>query len=265
MNNKGFWHVYLSDNEAWWFSLVIDQLNILVSSGLGKKLDSLVVTVVVSESGSIKEKTHKFANIVNAHLGAEWIKYDIVGSGFYDDGMMRQALSHQLVASERLTHKKIYDDAWEDKNNSNYLYFHTKGMTRDPSKFTYQENVNYYYWRKYLNWATLENWEECVKLLNHYNSVGPGLYHHPETHYSGGHWWAKGEFIQKLPDPSDAAWISDARDRTKDAWLKTAPNRFYDEMWIGSIKDQYSHYGIKPIPQRINPPVFPHYGENYRN
>jgi hypothetical protein len=61
--------------------------------------------------------------------------------------------------------------------------------------------------------------------------VGVNYLNTPEPHYSGNFWWANSSHIRKLPDPSTTDWWHKLKQETKDNWLRTAPDRFRDEMW----------------------------------
>lgn len=265
--HHAFWHVYLSDNKAWWFSVVMDQLNAIVASNLHTVLDSLNVTIVHSDE--VDDTTvSDFLSLVTSHVPDCSVVFTREKSGFRNDCGMMESLTNgsNLFVSEKCTHAKMYDHAWKGlrRHDTKYLYFHTKGITRPPGDvFLPRDSMNYYYWRKYLNYSVLECWKECVGSLTDYDSVGPGLYHDPETHYSGGHWWATAAFIQGLPDPR-GDWSDKLREETKDSWLKTAPDRFYDEMWVGMNKRVRSHKGINNMAQALNPPRHTYFGESYR-
>ena len=68
----------------------------------------------------------------------------------------------------------------------------------------------------------------------------------PAAHFSGAFWWAKSSYIKTLPNPWENDWWFNIQKNTQDQWLKTAPIRFKDEMWICSNRQAKIH-SIKNI------------------
>lgn len=110
------------------------------------------------------------------------------------------------------------------------LYIHTKGA----SNMT--KNVND--WRAMMNYFCIEQWRDCVKLLNEHDAVGCNLQDYPDNdilrpHFSGNFWWANASYINTL----DYSWL-------------THPNRYAREFWIGTghgdlyeiYKSDVNHY-----------------------
>lgn len=121
-------------------------------------------------------------------------------------------------------------------NNPDYkvLYIHTKGV----SNMT--KNVND--WRNMMNYFCIEQWRECVALLNEYDAVGCNLQDEPagsfsNMHFSGNFWWANASYINTL----DIDYLG-------------SDNRFAREFWIGTGKGNF--YSIHK--SNVN-----HYSERY--
>lgn len=102
------------------------------------------------------------------------------------------------------------------KDNPDYkvLYFHTKGVTKYNKKTTD--------WRNMMNYFCLEQWRNCVKLLDSYDALGCNLQDYPDNetprkHFSGNFWWANARYINTL----DYSWLNSS-------------NRFAREFWIGT-------------------------------
>lgn len=94
------------------------------------------------------------------------------------------------------------------------LYIHTKGVSN------YNKKSND--WRKMMNYFCIENWKQCVDLLDEHDAVGCNYLNYPDNdilrpHFSGNFWWANAEYINKL----DSSYLDH-------------PNRFCREFWIGT-------------------------------
>lgn len=102
------------------------------------------------------------------------------------------------------------------KNNPYYkiLYIHTKGASN------YTKNVND--WRNMMNYFCIEQWRDCIKLLNTYDAIGCNLQDYIDDnvsrpHFSGNFWWANASYINQL----DMSYLE-------------SKNRFFREFWIGT-------------------------------
>lgn len=107
------------------------------------------------------------------------------------------------------------------------MYFHTKGVATDYLYITK--------WRYYMEYFIIHRWEDCVKGLDNYDTVGTEYIYHSSLinqntgeleieynpHYSGNFWWANSFYITKL-DPNYL-------DITDKGWL-----RYRSEFWLGT-------------------------------
>lgn len=110
----------------------------------------------------------------------------------------------------------LRDLAFFAYQNPNYkiLYMHTKGVSN------YSRNTND--WRNMMNYFCIENWRDCIKLLNQYDAVGCNLQNYNDngidrSHFSGNFWWANASYINQL-----------------DMSCLESNNRFSREFWIGT-------------------------------
>jgi hypothetical protein len=116
------------------------------------------------------------------------------------------------------------------KNNGyKLLYFHTKGLSFAlrpmPPAEPFGNAIQYvYHWRKMMEYYAVFQWEDCIKILNKYDAVGPLFRLDPRPHYSGGFWWANSEYIDTLNHS-----------------LLESFNRFDKEFWIGSGSGAYAN------------------------
>ena len=126
---------------------------------------------------------------------------------------------NEILTSEYCTLKDLEHFAINSKENYKILYFHSKGIT-------YFGNMCIRAWRLYMEHCLIQNWKECVNLLNEYDCVGTSWYRpwdgQPSAkdippHFSGNFWWANTEYIKKL-----------------DTFYLDKDRRNYQEFWIGS-------------------------------
>ena len=158
---------------------------------------------------------------------AEIIHLGINGNVFAESGNthIRAKLNKNPQNEEADTLKDLAQFA---KNNPDYkiLYIHTKGVSN------YTENTSD--WRNMMNYFCIEQWRDCIKLLNTYDAVGCNLTQLPLLHFSGNFWWANAEYINKL-DPK----FLDYDDRfAREFWIGTGNGNLY-EIHNSGIKNHY--------------------------
>lgn len=114
---------------------------------------------------------------------------------------------------------------WAKENPAGrVLYLHTKGASRG------HEPANS--WRRYMQWGVVESWRRCVCALKSFDMSGVewtgsnDLFSRgvtdptPVGFWAGNFWWARGEYLAKLPDPESL----------------DVSNRYYAEAWAGLSK-----------------------------
>jgi len=52
----------------------------------------------------------------------------------------------------------------------------------------------------FLEYYVLDKWEDCIRYLNQYNTVGVKLRMKPFPHYSGNFWWANANYVATLDE-----------------------------------------------------------------
>lgn len=72
------------------------------------------------------------------------------------------------------------------------LYIHTKGVTT-PNNPCIDD------WRHYMTYFNVNQYKNCLEILDEYDSCGVDLVDEPTVHYSGNFWWANSSYIKKLP------------------------------------------------------------------
>jgi hypothetical protein len=226
MRNVAYWHVYLTENQSTWAAIVMEQLGLMERSGLLDALDAFNITAIYRA----KDVLTFMANVHNIAPMAQitWVENPYKT----DIDMLRDFDS--LKVTENLTTSKIYKYCID--TDQNVLYFHTKGITADLRFLNTNEEQykKYYYWRQFLNWGVLRQWQCCVAALKHADVVGPNLRPNPHPHFSGAFWWSKSEHIRRLADPTQDGWWQAMQAESQDHWFRTAAKKHKDEFWITS-------------------------------
>jgi hypothetical protein len=83
-------------------------------------------------------------------------------------------------------------------NNSNILYLHAKGVSRNSN----MENINA--WINLMEYFLIENYSKCIFDLNENDAVGSLLKNEPQLHFSGNFWFANSNYIASLDECEDS-------------------------------------------------------------
>ena len=124
--------------------------------------------------------------------------------------------NNDLVKGEFVTLALLQKRAIETPE-ARFLYIHTKGVT---SFF----NLAVRDWRRYMTFFVVGQHRRCLDALSRSEACGVDLVKEPAFHFSGNFWWARGNYINKLPA------ISAISDPLAPAILSTRHNA---EFWIG--------------------------------
>jgi hypothetical protein len=80
------------------------------------------------------------------------------------------------------------------EENLNILYFHSKGVVSASPQVAC--------WREILNYYCIDQWPNCVSLVENGDVVGVADFRTKENNtVSGNFWWSNSDYIRKLPDP----------------------------------------------------------------
>jgi hypothetical protein len=248
MKTVGFYHIYCTVNNANWANIFLDQMTTAENSGLLDALDALHI-VVIGDMQRAKLLTTMLEVFDSKH------KFFLSLHPWEQDSDVEMCRKIDFAwHTERMTHHALWEYCNLQNTSCAVLYFHTKGITAFNRHLDFTEDAttyaNYYYWRKFLDWGMLTNWEKHVGNLNKTELSGVNYMTTPAPHFSGGYFWARADYIRKLPDPYQTQWWGDLQAKTQDAWLKTAPSRFADEMWVGSVP--HSVWSWKGQPEGTN-------------
>lgn len=76
--------------------------------------------------------------------------------------------------------------------NSKILYIHTKGTLHPNNSYVKD-------WKNMMLYFMIEEYKNCLDLLDRYDIVGCNYRTHPVKHYSGNFWWANSNYLSKNP------------------------------------------------------------------
>lgn len=226
-----YYHLYLPDEAAAWSNYLLEQFKLAEDHGLIDAVERFHLQVIG------KPKNIDLAKGLCASLSNK-----IVVTAFEDKfktdsdlhSLDRDLHGHGVrPITEHATMELIYEHAL--KEDAHFLYAHAKGVTsyeRCLRAGRFNEFRNYFYWRKFLEWGTVEKWKECNEKLETYDLVGCNYAEWPMKHFSGNYWWSKSEYIRKLADIRDVNWWT--RELNTHPIMRTLTWRLRDEMWIGS-------------------------------
>jgi len=166
-----FYHIFVNEHLEC-LEIVKEQVNNIIKSKIYDKLNKIYCCV----SGSNK----KIYNLTLDYIDSLPSKFKLEKAIFND-------LSH-----ERLTLNTMKSML---KENSYYLYLHSKGVTR----ITENIYLNCCDWRRCMEYFLIENADKCIDKLNQgHTTVGIIYQTLPKKHYSGNFWWATGKYLIEL-------------------------------------------------------------------
>jgi len=164
MKIRGFYHIYLINS---WYTIVTDQIRILLTSGLYDECEEISIGCI----GSTTERDFLQKYVVDVYPKLK-IKYFSERAEEYEFPTLR------LIEA---------DDSY-------YVgfYFHTKGVTR-PFEVTIQN------WRCYMNEMCINRWREHRDRVESEYEVSSMGYLKSPNHFSGNFWWFRREYINRCP------------------------------------------------------------------
>lgn len=175
-----------------WHSIVIEQTDILITSGLYDNAKKIFFCFCGSESDikSLREITDQHKKISVVHLEKNFQKYEYPTLVFIQN----------------------YIKSHED----NILYFHVKGA----SYLNAEDCVATDNWRKYMNFFVLEKWRYCLKKLKSHDTVGVSELQKENKFlfYCGNYWWSTAKYLRSC----DSILNFDFENRWEaERWLST--------------------------------------------
>ena len=161
---KGFWHCYLINS---WYSIVIDQMRILLTSGLYDECEEIAIGCIGDDSEKLL-----FDKYITSQYGKLKIKY------YGKDPSQYEFPTLQLIE--------------DDPSDYVGFYFHTKGVTRPHETIITN-------WRNYLNEMVINRYQEHKdRVAGEYDVSSINFLKSPD-HFSGNFYWFNRRYWDRLP------------------------------------------------------------------
>lgn len=230
MKKHIYYHLYLPNEHAAWSNYLLEQFKTCEDHGLIDEIDTFNLVLVgkpknielatrLAETLSNKIDIHTFENNFEDDSELNTLDSDL-------HGVKKRTMSEFGCLSILADHARD-DDAY-------FLYMHAKGVTsyeRCLRQKKFEVFKNYLYWRKFLEWGTIENWKTCVEKLDEgYDVVGCNYTTWPMKHFSGNYWWSKSSYIKSINHINNDDWWNAERESRLEIRQNTW--RLRDEMWI---------------------------------
>ncbi len=235
MKNVLFHHSYLTEDLGTWSSILLEQLSLIETTNLVDNLDHARFVAIGK-----KYQFEIFSDICN-HFFPNKNNIEFAESSFANEAEMidhtMKIDSHNDRMSENYTMKKIAEYC-NQETDVNILYIHMKGVTLNEkylkNKMNYRPDLAkvYHYWRKYIQWGVIKNWQLCTEALKNYDIAGCNFFMSPAPHFSGGFWWATCRHINRLPPIESSEWFLSLKNSSPDDNFKNwTGDRMKAEMW----------------------------------
>lgn len=218
-------------NENWVTNFYYDQIGKLQNSGLHDECQ--FIDLFVKGSQHLPQLTHKFNHIT-----------------YLNDLEEDSNINRRLYRAYNYIQHRIWSFSLANPDYK-ILFFHSLGVSHANPAI----QKNKFLWRNnYLEKLLIDNWQDCVNLLQYYDCVGTdyvalGRYTNATNnvilpHYQGFFWWANSNYISTL----DPKWVH--KDLEWQSWLC--------EAWIGSGGPKAYNFfasGINHYDSEIYPPI----------
>lgn len=156
-----------------WKEIATEQLLTLEKSNLLEACTKMFVTVVGSD---IEQAIELFQNTTSSN------KIEVIHASVEMNGEFPGIIMAKYLA--------------EIDADAKIFYMHAKGVRHWQ---TYLEK-NMHAWRIYMEYFTIERWQECVHALDSYDICGVNWTLDPVPHFSGNFWWARAEYLRTIPE-----------------------------------------------------------------
>lgn len=171
-----------------WEQIVREQLDLLQSTGLGIESEKIFVQITgVANSAQFQNVKYLFEGYSFSHK-IQFRYYKTLD--FFEFPSIKQV---QNLAKRYL--------------NAKILYFHTKGVSHglqntktENGRWNAQQVANLKQWRKFMEYFTIEKWQDCLAVLEHYDCCGTDWLEagrEKAKHFSGNFWWANASYINR--------------------------------------------------------------------
>lgn len=195
-----YFHICLLNN---WLEVVNDMINEIFNSFLINKIKYVFFFV-------LGEKNEKNISDINNLLNK-------------NDKFYLRSFEENMKIYEKSTLNFLLQDCKNNLENCKILYLHSKGITKP-------DNINVYYWRKYMEYFVIHQNDICIKILNESDTCGVNYRKLPKKHYSGNFWWSNSNYIKNLDPLSTFEIILQNCKSSDHFWI----DYLEPEMWICS-------------------------------
>lgn len=165
----GFWHIGAVGD---WRRIIGEQYSKVRRSGLYDASDRIVVGFI---GGRNREQELGIPILTDP-------KFDVFST-------------ERLADYEFPTLARLWQEAQESEESFLCYYLHTKGASLAATPRQAAADA----WRRYMEYFNVEKWQDCADILNEYETCGVEL-QSEDSHYSGNFWWARSDYIKKLPN-----------------------------------------------------------------
>lgn len=195
--NKLYYHFYIPNTPSHWELLLYEQLDCIEGSELHHHCE---VEICVSSN---QENYNKLQENIKSYsfLKSTWCNTDIEKNKNHYEGT---------------TLLKLYDEC---ENYQNVGYIHSKGVV-NLTKYVNK-------WRKVLEYAILEKYQDNFDALESGYDVSGIFWMHNHSHFSGNFWWGRSSYIKTLPRPVLNDW--NLNFYNEEFWK----SRYRYEVWVG--------------------------------
>jgi len=209
------YHGFLYGNYK---DILTDQFNNIILSGLYDKADKIYI------------------GLVDTANGADWVRNFWKG---------KQVEIVVYPDNNELTDTMKWISNHSKENHEDYiLFFHSKGV----SHFDLPTED----WRKYMEYFTVERWQDCIKKLDEgFDTCGvmwnPTTVYGYYPHFSGAFWWASSKYINTL----NYTYLETTWKYGREMWIGTNLNakvfEFHNSRMndIKAFQEARSHYSLK--------------------
>lgn len=140
---------------------------------------------------------HCFVSGSDADTCVAWLRAQ--GAKFVIEACEPEDRSYERLALEGMHQKHLIPS----KEELALLYLHSKGVTK---KGVSADRVAD--WRRYMEYWLIGRWRECVRRLSNTDVVGVNCHATPRLHFSGNFWWARGDYVRRLPKRIDKNYFA---------------------------------------------------------
>ncbi len=134
-----------------------------------------------------------------------------------------------LKLYEQVTLHLLHEDAKNEENDFNVLYFHSKGVKHNNQNPCIQD------WVDLLTYFNIVKHEDCIKGLTEHDAVGINLTENPVLHYSGNFWWSKASHLRTLEKCTYESYNS------PEFWVTSRPGKYLN-LWTSVVNHYKERY-----------------------